>query len=906
MNYNDTYNMKIDSLQSLLNEAEADETLTKLSADEGVKAPEGSEEREPKTEPVEKVEDPTCTNQEGEDIKPIHEEKDDNADKSEKKEKIKKALKIAGRVLGGAAIGAAAGTLVGNEIADQKANTAEFMDNKDVADKKLETATAEKDTAQAEFDKAMEDGSLTKDELSTYDNKNAADTKYDNAKQESDKYNDEKLEQQKTEDKNIEKNKRIGKVTGAVLGGVAGAGVGVAYDAHKRKKKENQNSSLDVNNYFNGNSLTEEDEVKIPEGTLERKPEEETVKDITLDKDINVASAEDVKPVENVDKGEEISLEKALKEEDEVKIPEGTEERKPDESEVKDVEDPTCTNQEGEDIKPVENADAVEEEYQYGDYVFSREDLISFAESMIDYIDNFNADELNESFAADKDNDGLLEDLDLFNSLPDDILDEAIDRKKLMAETGKKLDNERDNQELEKHTVDQYKRMDNAFAREAHAYKKQYTGIRGRIKNNFSSFGKTFSDNKKDKELKKQLKHDLKRYKKSGNMDKAEEAQAQLSAAKARISSRRWHRFAATKDNKQEANLKHEQSYNKLYGENGTRRQELEKAKEKMLDKTENVIGQDKPKPSNNPDKPNKPAPSLEVAGNNKQPQTDNTQAKSEQKDMPKVPVKESVEENEVKIPEGTLERKPDESEVKDVDDPTCTNQEGEDVKPVENVDADKKLDEAIEHLNNLILSLNEEDEVKIPEGTEERKPEEETVKDITLDKDINVASAEDVEPVKNGDEAKEVKPEDKEYHAAHAGCADNGCHCDEKEDYHSIKEAIQLGSKRFESEKDKKELVEHVAILLASENKDLMYEEYARLISEAVALKESIVKKYSIIANNRTNSLLEGMNQVETAIANNKSNLFKKLNEQQELNKAISGAKQLSSEEVAFNKEVK
>ena len=795
---NDTYNMKIDSLQSLLNEAEADETLTKLSADEGVKAPEGSEEREPKTEPVGKVEDPTCTNQEGEDIKPV-----ENGDKN-KEIPLEKALK-------------------------------------------------------------------------------------------------------------------------------------------------------------------EEDEVKIPEGTIERKPEEETVKDITLDKDINVASAEDVKPVENVDKDKEMSLEKALKEEDEVKIPEGTLERKPDESEVKDVEDPTCTNQEGEDIKPVENDDAVEEEYEYGDYVFSREDLVSFAESMIDYIDNFNADELNESFAADKDNDGLLEDLDLFNSLPDDILDEAIDRKKLMARTNKKLDNTDDNRELENHTVDQYKRMDNAFAREANAYKKQYTGLIGKTKNKISSFAKTFSDNKKDKELKKQLKHDLKRYKKSGDMDKAEEAQSQLSAAKARISSRRWHRFAAAKDNEQETKLKQEQSYNKLYGENGTRRQELEKAKEKMLDKTENAIGQDKPKPSapsNNTDKQNKPAPSLEVAGNNKQPQpqTDNTQAKSEQKDMPKVPVKESVEEDEVKIPEGTLERKPeeetakditdptctnqegedikpvenddavkeislekalkeedevkipegteerkpDESEVKDVDDPTCTNQEGEDIKPVENADADKKLDEAIEHLNNIILSLNEEDEVKIPEGTEERKPEEETVKDITLDKDINVASAEEVEPVKNGDEAKEVKPEDKEYHAAHPGCADNGCHCDEKEEYHSIKEAIQLGSKRFESEKDKKELVEHVAILLASENKDLMYEEYARLISEAVALKESIVKKYSIIANNRTNSLLEGMNQVETAIANNKSNLFKKLNEQQELNKAISGVKQLSSEEVAFNKEVK
>ena len=736
---NDTYNMKIDSLQSLLNEAEADETLTKLSADEGVKALEGSEEREPKTEPVEKVEDPTCTNQEG----------------------------------------------------------------------------------------------------------------------------------------------------------------------------------------------------------------------------------EDVKPVENDDAVKEISLEKALKEEDEVKIPEGTEEREPKTEPVEKVEDPTCTNQEGEDVKPVENVDKVEEEYEYGDYVFSREDLISFAESMIDYIDNFNADELNESFAADKDNDGLLEDLDLFNSLPDDILDEAIDRKKLMARTNKKLDNKDNNQELENHTVDQYKRMDNAFAREANAYKKQYTGLIGKTKNKLSSFAKTFSDNKKDKELKKQLKHDLKHYKKSGDMDKAEETQAQLSAAKARISSRRWHRFAATKDNEQETKLKQEQSYNKLYGENGTRRQELEKAKEKMLDKTENAIGQDKPKPSNpsnNPDKQNKPAPSLEVAGNSKQPQTDNTQAKSEQKDMPKVPVKESVEEDEVKIPEGTLERKPEEETVKDitdptctnqegedvepvknddavkeislekalkeedevkipegteerepktepvekVEDPTCTNQEGEDVKPVENADADKKLDEAIEHLNNLILSLNEEDEVKIPEGTEERKPDESEVKDITLDKDINVASAEEVEPVKNGDEAKEVKPEDKEYHAAHAGCVDNGCHCDEKEDYHSIKEAIQLGAKRFESEKDKKELVEHVAILLASENKDLMYEEYARLISEAVALKESIVKKYSIIANNRTNSLLEGMNQVETAIANNKSNLFKKLNEQQELNKAISGAKQLSSEEVAFNKEVK
>ena len=369
----------------------------------------------------------------------------------------------------------------------------------------------------------------------------------------------------------------------------------------------------------------------------------------------------------------------------------------------------------------------------------------------------------------------------------------------------------------------------------------------------------------------------------------------------------------------------------------------------------------------------------------------------------------------------GTEEKKPEEEKVEEPENPTETKQEGEDIKPVPNDDAckdekpaeeekvedkkeehpeddkDKKLEEALEHLNAIIMSLNEEDhEVEVKLGVEDREPKEEKVEDA--DPTETKQEGEDIKPVPNDDVCKEEKPaeeekaEDKEEECKDEKCEvkeelelgtedkepeeekvevadptetvassvdvepvktddhanievtdptetvqdgedvepvpnDDACHkkvdlselekedkCDcgkeeckkeeEKADYHSVKEAIKAGTKRFESDEDKKKLEEQIAILLASENNDLLYEEYSRLVSEAKSLKESIIKKYSIIANNRTNSLLESMEAMEARIANSK-NMFKKLNEQQEINAAKQEAKVMTPEEVAFTNEL-
>ena len=227
-------------------------------------------------------------------------------------------------------------------------------------------------------------------------------------------------------------------------------------------------------------------------------------------------------------------------------------------------------------------------------------------------------------------------------------------------------------------------------------------------------------------------------------------------------------------------------------------------------------------------------------------------------------------------------------SDIK-VEDPTCTNQEAEDIKPVETEkentptekqaeDAtkaeDEKLNEAIDELNKFIMSLNEEE--GLPEdkvGTEERAPKEETVKDA--DPTCTKQEAEDVAP---------AKPE-----------------CCEHKECKSVKEVIEAGTDNFKTEEEKKKLTECIALVLAHENNDLMFEEYNRLLSEAISLRESLIKKYSIIATNRTNSLLEGMTQMEERLKNTKNDMFKKLNEQQEINSAKNNAKLLNPETAAF-----
>ena len=292
-------------------------------------------------------------------------------------------------------------------------------------------------------------------------------------------------------------------------------------------------------------------------------------------------------------------------------------------------------------------------------------------------------------------------------------------------------------------------------------------------------------------------------------------------------------------------------------------------------------------------------------------------------------------EDHEVEVKLGVEDREPEEEKVEDAD-PTETKQEGEDIKPVPNDDAckeekpaeEEKADDKKEECKDEKCEVKEELEL----GAEDKKPEEEKVE--VADPTETVASSVDVEPVKTDDHADievtdptetvqdgedvEPVPNDDACHKKvdlselekedKCDCGKEECEeCkkeEEKADYHSVKEAIKAGTKRFESDEDKKKLEEQIAILLASENNDLLYEEYSRLVSEAKSLKESIIKKYSIIANNRTNSLLESMEAMEARIANSK-NMFKKLNEQQEINAAKQKAKVMTPEEVAFTNEI-
>lgn len=116
-----------------------------------------------------------------------------------------------------------------------------------------------------------------------------------------------------------------------------------------------------------------------------------------------------------------------------------------------------------------------------------------------------------------------------------------------------------------------------------------------------------------------------------------------------------------------------------------------------------------------------------------------------------------------------------------------------------------------------------------------------------------------------------------------------------------SLKDVVKAGTAAVKTDEDKEKLSERLAILLAKENSDLLYEEYEKTLADAVSLRKIICEKYEIVAHNRTNDLLESMSDMETKISSAKNEMFKKLNEQLEINSAKARAKTLTPDEAAF-----
>src|SRR5574344_661345 len=268
-----------------------------------------------------------------------------------------------------------------------------------------------------------------------------------------------------------------------------------------------------------------------------------------------------------------------------------------------------------------------------------------------------------------------------------------------------------------------------------------------------------------------------------------------------------------------------------------------------------------------------------------------------------------------VVLPEGTLEVQQEPTDEEEV------HEEHPEEAPVEEKHEEEaiKLDEAIENLNNLIMSINDPSEITsdmmaqrnsiksdvevepvpnadvvLPEGTlevqQEPKAEEEVHEEQPEEAQQEPKAEEKHEEVheeqpeetpaeeKQEEEVETPKEEEKEEPKAEE---------DPTKECESLKDVVKCGSEKFDTEEQKEGLKERMAILLAHENGDLMYEEYNRLVSEAASLKSAICKKYAIISNNRTNDLLEGMKIAEAKIASNKKDMFKKLNEQIAINAA-------------------
>ena len=219
----------------------------------------------------------------------------------------------------------------------------------------------------------------------------------------------------------------------------------------------------------------------------------------------------------------------------------------------------------------------------------------------------------------------------------------------------------------------------------------------------------------------------------------------------------------------------------------------------------------------------------------------------------------------------------------------------------------EKKLKEKAKEALKEETSVDEVEGTQLPDGTTETKPEE-GAPAVTTDTVIEtVDSDKDVEGHENEDKAPEKAPEAKKFEAADAVEATGGeeksplANLEKGNDYHSLKEAVKLGTARFETEEEKAALSEQITVLLAAENNDLLYEEYARHLSEAKALREAINKKYAEVANTRTGNLLESMTIAEEKIAAHKNDMFKKLHEQQEVNAAVKDAQPVTADEAAF-----
>jgi hypothetical protein len=265
-----------------------------------------------------------------------------------------------------------------------------------------------------------------------------------------------------------------------------------------------------------------------------------------------------------------------------------------------------------------------------------------------------------------------------------------------------------------------------------------------------------------------------------------------------------------------------------------------------------------------------------------------------------------------VVLPEGTLDKKPEEvTPVVDTAAVVQTVSSGEDVAPV-TVDGGKPVAEIKEEdetaakeaapaaEGGVVLpegTLDKKPEeaeggVVLPEGTLDKKPEEVTPTVDTAEVVKTVVDGEDVQAVQNVDAATPAMAPAEE--------------CKDKE-FHSVAEVITAGTAAVDTPEKKAAVTESIAILLANENHDLLFEEYASCLSKAKALREHIVKKYSVVAGNRTADMFESMSLMEAKIkaAKKKKDLFKPAKEQIEVNAAEqeAEAKPITENEAAFGK---
>ena len=171
---------------------------------------------------------------------------------------------------------------------------------------------------------------------------------------------------------------------------------------------------------------------------------------------------------------------------------------------------------------------------------------------------------------------------------------------------------------------------------------------------------------------------------------------------------------------------------------------------------------------------------------------------------------------------EGTEDREPKEVEASEVE-----------VEPAGTED-EKKAEDVAE-------TVNEEAEVVTPdvkEGTEESKEETES----ELSREEVMGKEEVVDDAKSETVHEEVK-------------------------FTTLKEAFQLGSSYFCTPDRIQDLQEKVALLVAKENDDLLFQEMVKCTQLAESFKNRLLNKYSIISENRTSEFLQLMQESEACM---------------------------------------